>query len=103
MRIAASPRQTVSRQCNARRGPCDRAQIRRRNHLPPGGGIAGIAESKIYFVSERTGHKEIWMMDYDGANQQQITHQGSISLSPRVSPDGSRLAFSSISKAGGRS
>ena len=24
-----------------------------------GGGVAGIAESKIYFVSERTGHKEI--------------------------------------------
>ena len=65
-----------------------------------GGGVAGIAESKIYFVSERTGHKEIWMMDYDGANQQQITHLGSISLSPRISPDGSRLAFSSINKGG---
>ena len=32
-----------------------------------GGGIQGIAESKIYFVSSRSGHKEIWMMDYDGA------------------------------------
>jgi TolB protein len=58
----------------------------------------GIAETKIYFVSERTGHKEIWMMDYDGANQQQVTHLGSISLSPRISPDGSRLAFSSLTK-----
>ena len=65
-----------------------------------GGGIPGIAETKIYFVSERSGHKEIWMMDYDGANQQQITHLGSISLSPRISPDGSRLAFSSINKGG---
>jgi len=63
-----------------------------------GGGIAGIAESKIYFVSDRTGHKEIWVMDYDGANQHAITHIGSISLSPRISPDGSRLAFSSLSK-----
>jgi len=63
-----------------------------------GGGVQGIAESKIYFVSSRTGHKEIWGMDYDGANQHQITHLGSISLSPRISPDGSRLAFSSISK-----
>ncbi|MGA2459784.1 MAG: translocation protein TolB, partial [Terriglobales bacterium] len=53
-----------------------------------GGGVPGIAETKIYFVSERTGHKEVWMMDYDGANQQQITHLGSISLSPRISPDG---------------
>ena len=60
-----------------------------------GGGIAGIAESQIFFVSSRSGHKEIWAMDYDGANQHQITHLGSISLSPRISPDGSRLAFSS--------
>jgi TolB protein len=65
-----------------------------------GGGIAGIAESKIYFVSDRSGHKEIWVMDYDGSNQRQLTHQGSISLSPRISPDGSRLAFSSLTKSG---
>jgi TolB protein len=65
-----------------------------------GGGIPGIAESKIYFVSDRTGHKEIWVMDYDGSNQRQVTHLGSISLSPRVSPDGSRLAFSSLTKSG---
>ncbi len=63
-----------------------------------GGGVQGIAESKIYFVSSRSGHKEIWAMDYDGANQHQITHLGSISLSPRISPDGSRIAFSSISR-----
>jgi len=65
-----------------------------------GGGIPGIAESKIYFVSNRTGQKEIWAMDYDGANQHAITHLGSISLSPRISPDGSRLAFSSVIKSG---
>jgi TolB protein len=65
-----------------------------------GGGLSGIAESKIYFVSDRSGHKEIWGMDYDGNNQHQITHEGSISLSPRVSPDGTRLAFSSLTKTG---
>jgi len=65
-----------------------------------GGGIPGIAESQIYFVSSRSGHKEIWGMDYDGANQHQITHLGSISLSPRISPDGSRMAFSSMTKSG---
>ena len=41
-----------------------------------GGGIAGIAESKIYFVSTRSGHKEIWAMDYDGANQHAVTRSG---------------------------
>jgi len=65
-----------------------------------GGGIQGIAESQIYFVSTRSGHKEIWAMDYDGANQHQVTHLASISLSPRISPDGSRLAFSSLTKSG---
>src|SRR5580704_3124340 len=65
-----------------------------------GGGIAGIAESQIFFVSSRSRNKEIWAMDYDGANQHQITHLGTISLSPRISPDGSRLAFSSLTKSG---
>jgi TolB protein len=63
-----------------------------------GGGIPGIAESKIYFVSDRTGRKEIWVMDYDGANQHPVTKLGSIALSPRISPDGSRLAFSGLSQ-----
>jgi TolB protein len=65
-----------------------------------GGGIAGIAETKLYFVSSRTGHKEVWAMDYDGAGQHAITQLGSISLSPRVSPDNSRVAFSSFYKGG---
>jgi TolB protein len=65
-----------------------------------GGGINGIAETKIYFISSRTGSKELWVMDYDGANQHAITHLGSISLSPRVSPDNSRIAFASLGREG---
>ena len=58
-----------------------------------GGGLPGIADSKIYYVSTRSGHKEIWVMDYDGNNQQQVTRLGSVALSPRASPDGTRIAF----------
>ena len=65
-----------------------------------GGGIQGIAETKLYFVSSRSGAKEIWQMDYDGANQKQLTHLGDIALSPHVSPDGSRVAFSGVTKEG---
>lgn len=65
-----------------------------------GGGLNGIAETKIYFVSSRTGSKEIWAMDYDGENQHQVTHLGSISLSPRISPDNSRIAFASLGNLG---
>lgn len=61
-----------------------------------GGGIPGIAESRIFFVSTRTGNKEIWAMDYDGANQQRLTKDGSIALSPAVSPDGARVAYVSF-------
>ncbi|MBI2678838.1 MAG: Tol-Pal system beta propeller repeat protein TolB [Candidatus Koribacter versatilis] len=61
-----------------------------------GGGITGIAESKIAFVSNRTGSKEVWMMDYDGAGQQRLTKDGSIALSPAFSPDGSRVAYVSF-------
>jgi TolB protein len=65
-----------------------------------GGGIQGIAETHIYFVNNRGGSKEIWQMDYDGANEKQLTHLGSIALSPHVSPDGSRVAFSGVTKEG---
>jgi TolB protein len=65
-----------------------------------GGGINGIFESKIVFISNRTGNKEVWMMDWDGANQQELTKLGSIALSPRISPDGSRVAFTQIGKRG---
>jgi TolB protein len=65
-----------------------------------GGGINGIAETQIFYVSSRGGHKEIWAMDYDGANQHPVTTLGSISLSPHISPDGSRLAFSSFTGSG---
>ncbi|MGA2849464.1 MAG: Tol-Pal system beta propeller repeat protein TolB [Terracidiphilus sp.] len=65
-----------------------------------GGGINGICETKIYFVSSRSGNKEIWVMDYDGQNQHAVTHLGTISLSPRISPDNTRLAFSSMGRAG---
>jgi len=64
------------------------------------GGTPGIAESKIFYVKITGADKEIWEMDYDGANQRAITHLGTVSISPRISPDNSRLAFSSLGKEG---
>jgi TolB protein len=64
------------------------------------GGSQGIAETKIYYVKIGGADKEIWEMDYDGANQHAITHLGSVSLSPRISPDNTRLAFSSLGRDG---
>ncbi len=57
-----------------------------------------LAGTHIYFVSDRTGHKEIWMMDYDGKNQKPITHFNSMSIQPAISPDGTRVAFTSFAR-----
>ncbi|MGA7918562.1 MAG: hypothetical protein WCA38_02750 [Candidatus Acidiferrales bacterium] len=58
-----------------------------------GGGSTGIAQTQIAYVSTKSGNKEIWAMDYDGGNQHQLTHIKSIALTPRWSPDDSRIAF----------
>ena len=58
------------------------------------GGVS-LMNSKIYWVSNRTGNKEIWQMDYDGANQKPFTNYKSISTMPSVSQDGSKIAFTS--------
>lgn len=63
------------------------------------GGVS-LAGTKIYFMSERTGSKEIWSMDYDGGNQKQFTVYRTITTMPAVSPDGSRLAFTSFTRSG---
>jgi TolB protein len=60
-----------------------------------GGGIPGINLTQVAFVSNRTGHEEIWVMDYDGFNQHPITSYGSMALTPRWSPDDNKLAFTS--------
>jgi TolB protein len=64
-------------------------------------GGQSLAGTKIVFVSNRTGNsrnKEIWMMDWDGSNQRQITHFNSLSIQPAISPDSSKIAFTSYAK-----
>src|SRR6202171_3029277 len=65
------------------------------------GGLPGVASTQIAFVSSRTGTKEIWVMDYDGANQHALTSLHTISLTPRWSPDATRIAFTCFASAGG--
>ncbi len=62
------------------------------------GGTGSLLGSRIYYVSKRGGSDEIWAMDWDGNNQKQLTRLRSLSIAPSVSPDGSRLAFTSFAK-----
>jgi TolB protein len=61
-------------------------------------GAQSLAGTKIYFVSDRTGSKEIWSMDYDGSNQRQLTSYKSTSTMPAVSPDGKTFAFTTYAR-----
>jgi TolB protein len=56
-------------------------------------GRPGLAMTSIAFASDRSGNKEVYLMDWDGANQRPITGHKSISLSPGWSPTGKELAY----------
>ncbi len=58
-------------------------------------GVKSLIGTRIIFVSSRTGAKEIWSMNWDGTSEKALTHYGSISSFPSVSPDGTRVAFTS--------
>ena len=58
-------------------------------------GRDGIARTRIAFANNKSGHKEIWVMDYDGDSVKRLTDNRSISLLPRFSPDGRTLAYTS--------
>jgi TolB protein len=62
------------------------------------GGAGSLLGSRIYYVSKRGGSDEIWAMDWDGNNQKALTNLKSTSIMPAVSPDGSRVAFTSYAK-----
>ncbi len=58
-------------------------------------GEAGIADTKLAYVSTRSGVKELWVMDYDGQGATAITANRSINMSPNWSPDTRSLVFTS--------
>jgi TolB protein len=60
----------------------------------------GIAMTGIAFYSDRDGHKEIYMMDYDGWDQRKLTAHQSISMSPSWSGQGDFVAY--VSYFGGK-
>ncbi len=54
--------------------------------------------SKIVYVSERDGNKEIYMMDYDGQRERRITVNDYIDLLPVWSGDNERIVYTSYRK-----
>ena len=60
-------------------------------------GDKGIFLTKIAFISNRTGFKELYIMDYDGKNIEQLTKLGNIVMLPSWTPSGKKILFSSYS------
>ncbi len=56
-------------------------------------GFKGYFGSRIAFVRGTGRTKEIYQMNFDGRKPRPLTNYGSLSLTPRWSPDGNWLAF----------
>ena len=58
-------------------------------------GQPGMAAAEIVMVGNRTGKKELYICDADGAALRQLTRDRAISLAPRWSPDSRKIIYTS--------
>ena len=63
-------------------------------------GLPGYFAGKIAFISERTGHREVYTSDLFFGEASQITHDRAHALMPRWSPDGARIIYTSFFNSG---
>jgi len=64
-------------------------------------GIPGFFSGKIVFVGEREkGKREVFTSDMLFSSVKQLTHDGSDSVSPKWSPDGSKIIYTSYFNTG---
>jgi TolB protein len=84
-----------------KQGTGTRSEIRRLAHLMSDqltyqmSGQPGLAHTRIVFANDKSGHKELYVMDYDGENVRRLTRENSITLLPKWSPDGKLVVFNS--------
>jgi TolB protein len=63
-------------------------------------GLRGFFASRLVFISQRTGRREIYTSDLFFGEAQQITHDNALALSPRWSPDGHRIIYTGYFQSG---
>jgi TolB protein len=65
-----------------------------------GFGLRGYFTSKLVFIGERTGHQEVYTSDLFFGDVRQITHDRAIAMTPRWSPDGEKIIYTSYFRGG---
>jgi TolB protein len=63
-------------------------------------GLRGYFTSRLTFIGDRTGHEEIYTSDLFFGDVKQITHDRAIAMTPRWSPDGEKIIYTSFFKSG---
>ena len=58
-------------------------------------GKRGVAETRLAFLTRTRDGKEMYAVDFDGANIQKLTNEQSVILSPDWSPDGRFIVYTS--------
>jgi len=51
------------------------------------------AVDRIFFVSDRSGTREIYVMNLDGSGQKPLTRNARVLSAPTITPSGNRIAF----------
>ncbi len=57
-------------------------------------GEMGVARTRMAYVSDATGRKEVYVTDILGRHPRQVTSHRALCVSPRFTPDGNFLAYS---------